>query len=147
MVKFTWCRHQMETFSALLALCVGNSPVTGDFPAQRPMTRSFDIFFDLRLNNWLSKQSWGWWSETLSHPLWRHRNEWSSLYRDNPMLSDNICPRPKFLSGKCLLSVHCLRIGMDKIIKNHENPAIFLSNLVWYKSRTRSFPLNVMKFH
>ena len=39
----------METFSALLALCAGNSPVTGEFPAQRPVTRSFDFFYDLRL--------------------------------------------------------------------------------------------------
>ena len=46
-------RHQMETFSALLDICAGNSPVTGEFPAQRPATRSFDVFFDLRLNKWL----------------------------------------------------------------------------------------------
>ena len=39
-----------------------------EFPAQRPMTRSFDVFFDLRLNKWLSKQSWGWWFETPSPP-------------------------------------------------------------------------------
>ena len=65
----------METFSALLASCAGNSPVTGEFPAQRPVTRTFDVFFDLRLNKRLSKQSWGWWFETLSRPLWRHRNE------------------------------------------------------------------------
>ena len=45
----------METFSALMAICVGNSPVTGEFPAQRPVTRSFDVFFDLRLNKRLSK--------------------------------------------------------------------------------------------
>ena len=38
-------------------LC-GNSPVTGEFPIQRPVTRSFDVFFELRLNKWLSKQSW-----------------------------------------------------------------------------------------
>ena len=45
--KFThwWWRHQMETFSALLAICAGNSPVTGEFPAQRPVTQSFDVFF------------------------------------------------------------------------------------------------------
>ena len=49
-------RHQMETFSALLAICAGNSPVTGEFAAQRPVTRSFDVFFDLRLNKRLSKQ-------------------------------------------------------------------------------------------
>ena len=47
----------METFSALLAICVGNSPVSGEFPAQRPVTRSFDVFFDLRLNKRLNKQS------------------------------------------------------------------------------------------
>ena len=45
----------METFSALLAFCAGNSPVTGEFPAQRPVTRSFDAFFDLCLNKRLSK--------------------------------------------------------------------------------------------
>ena len=48
--------------------------VTGEFPAQRPVTRSFDVFFDLRLNKLLSKQPWGWWFETLSWSLWRHCN-------------------------------------------------------------------------
>ena len=67
-------RHQMETFSALLALCAGNSSVSGEFPAQRPVTRSFDVFFDLRLIKRLSKHSRGWWFETLSRPLWRHCN-------------------------------------------------------------------------
>ena len=71
---FPWWRHQIETFSALLAICAGNSPVPGEFPAQRPVTRGFDVFFDLRLNKRLSKQSWGWWFETLSCSLWRHCN-------------------------------------------------------------------------
>ena len=70
----SWWRHQMETFSALLAIYVGNSPVPGEFPPQRPVTRSFDVFFDLPPNKWLSKQSWGWWFETPSRPLWRHGN-------------------------------------------------------------------------
>ena len=39
-----WWRHQMETFSALLAICARNSPVAGEFPTQRPVTRSFDVF-------------------------------------------------------------------------------------------------------
>ena len=60
--------------SALLAICVGNLPVPGEFPAQRPMMRSFGVFVDLRLNKRLRKQSWDWWFETLSHPLWRHCN-------------------------------------------------------------------------
>ena len=68
----SWWRHQMKAFSALLALCAGNSPVIIEFSAQRPVTRSFDVFFDLRMNKRLSKQSWGWWFETPSHPLWRH---------------------------------------------------------------------------
>ena len=66
----TWWRHEMETFSALLAISAGNSPVPGEFPAQRPVMRSFDVLFDLRLNKRLSKQSWGWWFQTPSHPLW-----------------------------------------------------------------------------
>ena len=71
---YAWWRNQMETFSALLALCAGNSPVTGEFPAQRPVTRGSDVFFDLRLNKQLIKQSWGWWFETPSRSLWLHNN-------------------------------------------------------------------------
>ena len=52
-VMHSWWRHQMEKFSALLAICAGNSPVTGEFPAQRPVTQSFDVFFDLRLHKQL----------------------------------------------------------------------------------------------
>ena len=45
-----------------------------------PHTKASDadlwcFFFYLCLNKWLSKQSWGWWCETLSRSLWRHRNE------------------------------------------------------------------------
>ena len=53
----------------------GNSPVPGEFITQRPVARSFDVSFDLRLNKRLSKQSWGWWFETLSWSLWRHCND------------------------------------------------------------------------
>ena len=61
----------METFAALLAFCAGNSPVPGEFPTHRPVTRSFDVFFGLPLNKQLGKQSWGWWFETPSRSLWR----------------------------------------------------------------------------
>ena len=70
-----WWHHQIETFSALLALCAGISPVTGEFPSQRPVTWNFGVFFDLRLNKRLSKQSWGWWLETTSRSLWRRCND------------------------------------------------------------------------
>ena len=46
----------------------------GEFPTQRPVTWSFDVFFDLRLNTRLSKQPWGWWFETPSWSLWRQCN-------------------------------------------------------------------------
>ena len=68
----SWWYHEMENFSALLSLFCGNSPVTDAFPAHGPVTRSFDVFFDLRLNKRLSKQSWRWWFEPLLRPLWRH---------------------------------------------------------------------------
>ena len=67
-------RQQMEAFSASLGFCVVNSPVTGEFPTQRPVTQSFDVFFDLHLNRQLSKQWKRWWFETLPRPLWRHCN-------------------------------------------------------------------------
>ena len=67
----SWWRHQMETFSALLALCAGNSAVTGEFTPQRPVTRSFDVFFGMGLNKRLSKQSRRWWFETPLRSLWR----------------------------------------------------------------------------
>ena len=84
----------METFSTLLALCAGNSPVTGEFPSQRPVTRSFEVFFDLRLNQRLSKLSWGWWFETQLCSLWRHCNDWFKFgavrqYRSLPELMLN----------------------------------------------------------
>ena len=63
-----WC-HQVETFSALLVLCEGN-----ELPSQRPVTRSFDVFFDLRMNKSLSKRSIHRWFDTPSRPLWRHCN-------------------------------------------------------------------------
>ena len=77
--SFSWWRHQMETFSALLPLCAGNSSVTGEFPLQRPVTRSFDVPFDLRLTSRLSKHSQGWWFATPSCSLWRHCNVWRFL--------------------------------------------------------------------
>ena len=55
--RIPWWRHQMETSSALLAICAGNSPVPGEFPTQRPVTQSFDIFFDLYLNKQLNRRA------------------------------------------------------------------------------------------
>ena len=64
----------MMTSSNGNIFCV-TGPLCGEFPVQRPVTWSFDVFFDLRLNKQWYKQSWGWWFETLSGPLWRHCND------------------------------------------------------------------------
>ena len=102
---YAWWRHQMETFSALLALCAGNSPVTGEFPSQRPVARSFDISFDLHLNKQLSKQWWDWWFESPSRSLWHHchhllstgrthAGRWAGLlvYKCSTVSAPPICP-------------------------------------------------------
>ena len=108
---YTWWRHQMETFCALLALCAGNSPVPGEFPAQRPVARSFDVFLDLGLNKRLSKQSWIWWFEAPSCPLWRHCNETAGNALVHTQHCGCWCPGPK-ASGhqnlQCCLNMHCI---------------------------------------
>ena len=88
--KKSWWRHQMETFSAILALCAGNSPATGEFPSQRPVTRGFDVFFDLRLIKRLNKQLRCRWFKTPSCSLWRHSNdEQKSYLQDDPVSRQN----------------------------------------------------------
>ena len=69
--SLSWWRHQIETCSALLALCEGNSPVTGEFPSQSPVTQNLDVSFDLRLHKRLSKLSRRRWFDTPSRSLWR----------------------------------------------------------------------------
>ena len=71
----SWWRHQMETLFRVTDHLCGAFTGPGEFPSQRPVTGSFDVFFDLRLNKQLSKQWRGWWFETLSRPLWRHCND------------------------------------------------------------------------
>ena len=74
----------METCSSLLCLCEVNPPVTGGFPSLRPVTRSFDVVFNLCLNNkWLSKQSKRRRFETSSRALWCHCS-------DSPMMPRNL---------------------------------------------------------
>ena len=94
----------------------------GEFPTQRPVTRSFDAYFDLRLNKRLSKQSWGWWFETLSRSLWRHRND--------------LIP---FLRYKCFYQYLCnMNIDRNMLVSydtfnsctKQKNPAFFVMNLI-----------------
>ena len=107
MSKIDWSlwRHQMEIYSALLAICAGNSPVP-----QWPVTRSFDVFFDLRPNKRLSKQWWGWWFETPSSPLWRH---WNVLEENKPKQSMNRVRKALVISSLFVNWCHCCHIDCD----------------------------------
>ena len=50
----------METFSPLLAICAGNSPVSPEFTAQRPVMQGFDVFFDrIWINGWVNNHKAG----------------------------------------------------------------------------------------
>ena len=129
--RFSWAtpfcpysswRHQTETFLALLAIFAGNSPVPGEFPAQRQVTRSFNVFFDQRPNKQLSKQWWGWWFETPSSPLWRHWNVpniFAELY-SRSVHNDNTIA---FSVQNCLCCLYWYRwwFGAEKAPRHHLN--------------------------
>ena len=57
-LSLTWWRHQMETFSALLALCAG---IYRSIPSKRPVTRSFDALFAFApwINGWINNREAG----------------------------------------------------------------------------------------
>ena len=95
LLKWMYCFMKTSsngTFSASLAICEGKSPASGEFPAQMPVRRSFNVFFDLCLNKRWRKQSWGWIFEMLSRPLWRHCNV--------------SCPNNRLAVGSVVLVVH-----------------------------------------
>ena len=87
---FTMTSSNGNIFRVTLAHCEENSPVTGEFSWQSPVMRSFDVFFGLRLNKRLSKQSRRRWFETPSRPLWRHCNvQWPRLSNCIIKITDN----------------------------------------------------------
>ena len=88
-----WRRHQMETFSPLLALCEGNPLVTGGFPSQRSVTRSFEVLFYLRLNCWANNRDAG--------DLRRRRAHYNVTVMGNLMLPAGGEPLVKSLLPSC----------------------------------------------
>ena len=129
--RATWWRYQMETFSALLALCAGNSPVTGEFPKQRPATRSFGVFFNLHRNKLLCQQKWVWWFETPSCSLWRHCNEnlqheEQAYSQDSGCHQENHCPMQN-VQG--LLVYFAGRYSTEALSTNHQG---------WHESKSRT---------
>ena len=79
----------METFSELLAISAGNSPITGEFTAQMASNAELWYFFDLHLNEWLRKQSRGWCFQMPSRPLWRHSNDYENLFKSARVACSN----------------------------------------------------------
>ena len=104
-VHTSWWRHQMETFSALLDLCAGNSPVTGEFPAQMPVTRSFDIFFDLRINGWVNNRE--------ADDLRRHRAHYdvAAMYHNGPLFHECLFAHSSQAYHDRTLAVACFSGG------------------------------------
>ena len=79
----------------------------------KPVTPSFDIFCDPCLNKRLSKQSWGWWFESLSRPLWRH------YY--GPFTTRSVTSPYPIHHGNCKARTggHFHYHGLSKMISNH----------------------------
>ena len=138
-IGFEWWRHQMEAFSALLAICAGNSPASGEIPAQRPVTRNFDVFFDLCLNKRLRKQSWGWWFETLSSPLRRHCNGMRGVMclwiLHSTLISDNRLPIHIYARHDLHFNKRCLLQTCIYNVDNAWNQIL----LEYVKGRTRYY--------
>ena len=99
-------------------------PLCGEFtgdPSQRPVTRSFDVFFDLHLNKRLRKQSWGCWFEMPLRRLWRHCNVIVKFSYDKMTVAD----APIYL---------LIRIAVNQ------------SNFVWFKIRTFILTLSFLSW-
>ena len=143
-------------FSALLALCAGNSPVPGEFPSQRPVTQSVDVFFDLRFDERLSKQSWSWWFETLSRSLLRQSNvltENVSVMRKEFPFHDVIIPWDKYRislcptdsisrqrSGSTLAEVFACCLMIPNHCANHVNASSVRSNGIHMRKISPEIP-------
>ena len=107
-------------FRVIGPLC-RNSPLTGEFLAQRPVMRSFHVFSDLRLNKRFDKEWWGWWFKTRSCPLWRHCNgcirviatAWRNLFIINVIYTSSTsdCPIP-------YLRLYNLQSGLSQLVPN-----------------------------
>ena len=93
----SWWRHQMETFSALLTICAGNSPVPGEFPAQRPVTRSFDVsLICARINGWVDNSEAG--------DLRRHRVHYDVIVM---YTTGTVTQRSRWLEDAMRIWHHC----------------------------------------
>ena len=111
MAKIMMTSSNGNIFRVTGPLC-GEFTGPGEFPTQRPVTRSFDVFFDVRLNKRLSKQPWGWWFETPSWSLWRQCNvtkQWWQWYHVKDVTTNNAgCISSLKHLNKTSKPVHCM---------------------------------------
>ena len=110
-----WWRHPMETFPALLAICAENSPVPGEFSVQRPVTRSFDVFFDVRPNN-------GWVNNGEAGNLRRHRAHCDVIVmNDRHVKRGQHFTSVKYILGSCIVFIACIhkRLFLDFVGDSH----------------------------
>ena len=124
MIRWIW-RLQMETCSAVLAFCAGNSPDTCEFPSESQVTRRYCVS-DLRLSKRLSKQSWGWCFYSPSRSLWRHCNVIAGFLGAAAIQETLPSPFPPIFFSH-LSSCHCRflckilkRLGSDMDVTNKE---------------------------
>ena len=112
----------------------------GEFPTQRPATRRFDVYFDLRLNKRLSKQPWGWWFETLSWSLWRHRN--GNIRNIHGNFIQN-----RFKSFIVFMLILIMSWGICHKQKLSKTTLTYLPNWIWHGWVIASIVFSVMQWY
>ena len=115
--KRSYCGISMMTSSngniySVTGLCAGNSSEAGEIPSQSPVTRSFDVFFELCQNKRLRKKSWGWWFERLSRLLWRHGNGINLSHR---------LPSMELITARCRYNVVRYNTTVHKALHGHRH--------------------------
>ena len=127
----SWWRHQMETFSALLALCAGNSPVPVNSPHKDQWRGAVMFSLICARNKRLSKQPWGWWFETPSWSLWRQCN--GSVYSDRSHTPGSIAaPAPTPVEMVSIEIEQSTRMPDQTLICHHAF-SIWVYNYVIFK--------------
>ena len=101
-----------------------------EFPTQRTVTRSFDVFFYLRLNKWLSKQPWSWWFETPSWSLWRQCNEKTSFKEDCTFYMVNISSGDNLVTQ--LARSWCSRHDINSLQPSDGICWITINEILWH---------------
>ena len=146
-----WWRHQIETFSALLALCEGNLSAINGFPSQRSATQIFGVFFDLRLNTRLNKRSrrrWfgvQWCTSCVGATSFRRKNDVAASFRCDGGIVVALCVRwghglnPNQITSFTMYITEC--IYLNKILW------ILESLYPWFEAHRAHYDVIIMNYH